>query len=222
MTVGTKRGANGAPHSLCDNLFSELRADILAARLKPGEKLAEQRLCEMYKVSRTPVREALKRLSAEGLIETIPNRGAFVLGFSRSDMEDIFDLREICETLAVRRAVERITESRLAELDEIVEFMEFYTEKRDTKKLTEINTNFHQTIHAASECRMLRHILSSQLLYIRYSNRTIPCGEETLPAILAEHKRIRDAFHAADAEAGANAMGAHIALARARALREEV
>ncbi|MDR1572938.1 MAG: GntR family transcriptional regulator [Clostridiales Family XIII bacterium] len=218
MKIGAQNGAvDGMSQSLYGELFSKLREDILAERLKSGEKLAEQRVCEAYKVSRTPVREALRQLAADGLIEMLPNRGAFVLGFSRSDMEDIFDLRGICETQAARRAVERITEGRLAELDEILEFMEFYTKKRDAKKMTEINANFHQLIHDASGCRMLRRTLSSCLLYIRYSRQTKAYSEDALPAILAEHRRICEAFHAADAEAGADAMRAHVENARARA-----
>ena len=128
MNTGTTRSGDGvAPYSLSGDLFFKLRADILAERLRPGEKLTEQRLCDMYKVSRTPVREALKQLAAEGLLETIPNRGAFVSGLSRGDMDDIFTLREIYELQAVRWAIARITEEGLAELDEILDFMEFYT-----------------------------------------------------------------------------------------------
>ncbi|MDR2356119.1 MAG: GntR family transcriptional regulator [Clostridiales Family XIII bacterium] len=219
MNAGPGRAEEGsASHSLSQDIFSKLREDILTERLKPGEKLTEQRVCETYNVSRTPVREALKQLAAEGLLVTPPNRGAFVSGLSRGDMEDIFILREIYELQAVRWAIARITDGGLAELDEIWEFMEFYTKRRDTKKMTEINTNFHQLIYAASECRMLRHILSSYQIYIRYSRQTKPYSEAELPAIFAEHKRIFDAFHAADAEAGVRAMRAHIAGSRARAL----
>jgi DNA-binding GntR family transcriptional regulator len=211
---------SAAPHPLSGDLLSELREDILAERLNHGEKLTEQRVCETYKVSRTPVREALRQLAAEGLIETIPNKGAFVIGLSRSDMDDIFTLRGIYELQAVRWAIERITEERLAELDEILEFMEFYTKKRDTKKMTEINANFHRLIYAASECRMLRQLLSAYQVYVRYSRQTAPYREADLPAIFAEHKRVFDALHAADPEAGADAMRAHIENARARALGE--
>jgi DNA-binding GntR family transcriptional regulator len=223
MNTGAKHAGEGIkPYSLSGDLLFELRKDILAERLPPGEKLTEQRLCDRYKVSRTPVREALKQLSAEGLLETIPNRGAFVSGLSRGDMDDIFTLRKIYELQAVRWAIERITEEGLAELDEIREFMEFYTEKRDTKKLTEINTRFHRRIYAASGCRMLRHILSSYQIYIRYSRQTLPYSEADLPAILAEHKRVFDAFRAADVAAGVSAMRAHIDGSRARALESAV
>jgi DNA-binding GntR family transcriptional regulator len=218
MKAEIKRVKGGiSPYSLSGDLFFKLREDILTERLKPGEKLTEQRMCETYRVSRTPVREALKQLAAEGLLETIPNRGAFVLGLSRNDMDDIFTLRGIYELQAVRWAVERIAEEGLAELEEIMEFMEFYTKKRDTKKLMEINTNFHQLIYIASGCRMLRHILSSYQIYIRHSRQTGPYCETDLPTIFAEHKRIFDAFRAADAAAGVNAMRAHIDGSRARA-----
>jgi DNA-binding GntR family transcriptional regulator len=219
MSVSIRRGDAESLHgSLSADLFSKLREDILAERIKPGEKLSEQRVCDAYTVSRTPVREALGRLAAEGLLEMVPNRGAFVLGFSPGDMEDMFALREIYELQAVRWAVERITDERLDELLEILEFMEFYTERRDTKKLMEINTNFHQLIYAASECRMLRNILSSYQIYIRHSRLTRVYKETELADILAEHRRIVYAFRAADAEAGVRAMRAHIENARVRAI----
>jgi DNA-binding GntR family transcriptional regulator len=220
MEAGIKRlgESEGSPHSLSADLFLRLREDILSERLHPGEKLSEQRVCETYKVSRTPVREALSRLAAEGLLEIIPNRGAFVLGFSRSDMDDMFALREIYELQAVRWAIGRITEERLTEIDEIMEFMEFYTMKRDTKKLMEINTNFHQLIYMASECRMLRHILSSYQIYIRHSRLTKAYSTEELPAILAEHRRVATAFRAESAEEGVRAMREHIENSRRRAI----
>jgi DNA-binding GntR family transcriptional regulator len=221
MRAAERAEEGNSRQPLSDDLVSKLREDILSERLKPGEKLTESRMCEAYKVSRTPVREALKQLAAEGLVEMFPNKGASVApGLSRGDMDDIFTLRGICELQAVRWAIERITEDRLAELDEIMEFMEFYTERRDTKKIMEINANFHRLIYAASECRMLRHTLSSHQTYIRHSRLTRAYREEDLPAILAEHRRIVGAFRAANAEAGAEAMRAHIENSRLRALGE--
>ncbi|MDR2133284.1 MAG: GntR family transcriptional regulator [Clostridiales Family XIII bacterium] len=222
MRVAERAEEGNSRHALSDDLVSKLREDILAERLRPGEKLTESRLCETYKVSRTPVREALKQLAAEGFVEIFPNKGAFVSpGLSRGDMDDIFTLRGLCELQAVRWAIERVTEERLAELDEIMEFMEFYTERRDTKKMMEINANFHRLIYAASECRILRHMLSSHRVYIRHSRLTRAYREEDLPAILADHRRIFDAFRAQDVEAGVEAMRAHIENSRLRALGEE-
>jgi DNA-binding GntR family transcriptional regulator len=204
--------------NLSADLFSKLREDILSECLRPGEKLSEQRVCGIYGVSRTPVREALSRLAAEGLVEMIPNRGAFVTGFSPGDMDDIFTLRGICELQAVRWAIERITDGRLEEFDEMMDFMEFYTKKGDIKKLTEINANFHQLIYSSSECRMLANLLSSYQTYIRHSRLTRAYGEAELPAILEEHRLIVEAFRAGDAEAGERAMRAHIENSRLRAI----
>ncbi|MBQ1401485.1 MAG: GntR family transcriptional regulator, partial [Firmicutes bacterium] len=94
---------------LSNNLYSMLQRDILMGKLKEGEKLTEQRLCDEYSVSRTPVREALRQLEINGLVENIPNRGSFVVGMSERDIRDIFDLRMVNEVQAVRWAIQRIT-----------------------------------------------------------------------------------------------------------------
>ncbi|MBQ2094403.1 MAG: GntR family transcriptional regulator, partial [Firmicutes bacterium] len=77
-------------NSLPQDLFNKLRDDILQNKIKPGEKLTEQRICQEYQVSRTPVREAFQKLELDGLIEIIPNRGAFVIGLTRQDIEDMY------------------------------------------------------------------------------------------------------------------------------------
>ena len=79
--------------NLSNSLFHQLRTDILQGKLKPGEKLTEQRICQEYVVSRTPVREAFQKLENDGLIETIPNRGAFVVGVSDRDIADMYVLQ---------------------------------------------------------------------------------------------------------------------------------
>ena len=86
-----KDGADirAAGHSLSGNLFEQLRKDILQGKLQPGEKLSEQKICNLYGLSRTPVREALHQLEVEDLIETIPNRGAYVVGLSAQDIKDL-------------------------------------------------------------------------------------------------------------------------------------
>ena len=140
---------------LSSSLFSRLQTDILTGKIRSGEKLTEQRICEQYSVSRTPVREALRQLEMDGLIESIPNRGAYVIGLSLQDIGDMYQLRKIYEIQAVRWAIERITEEELDQLEETFEFMEFYTMKSDKEKMLNINTHFHQLIYSASHNRML-------------------------------------------------------------------
>ena len=96
-------------HPLSESIFTELRSAILRGRLRPGEKVSEQQVCDKFGLSRTPVREAFRQLELEGLIETIPNRGAFVVGLTQRDLADLFEMRKAYEILAVKWAIERIT-----------------------------------------------------------------------------------------------------------------
>ncbi len=200
--------SSGMP--LSNNLYSILQRDILTGKLQEGEKLTEQRLCEEYEVSRTPVREALRQLEINGLVENIPNRGSFVIGMSHQDIKDIFELRKVNEAQATRWAIQRITEEEMTALEETFEFMEFYTMKNDIKKMTNINKGFHQIIATACHNRMLEHMLSSYQLYTWYAGAEKPKPDDYLQTLLEEHRRIFQAFSEKDEEAGAQAMLEHI------------
>ena len=202
---------------LSGGLFSALQKDILVGNIKPGEKLTEQSICDEYKVSRTPVREALRQLEKDGLIENIPNRGAFVIGFSDQDIADMYELRSAYEIQAVKWAIERITDEELSKLEETFEFMEFYTHKNDFEKMCSINTNFHELIYEAAHNRMLKQILSSFLLYIRHIRKQPEDTKEYLFTVLEEHKKIFEAFKAHDVEAGIRAMQEHMHHSKQRA-----
>lgn len=201
---------------LSTNLYTELREDILTGKLRSGEKLTEQKICNEYKVSRTPVREALRQLETDGLIENIPNRGAFVLGFSNQDIDDMYVLRKTYEVQAVRWAIERITEDELDEMEETFEFMEFYTLKKDINKMININTAFHQIIYAATHNRMLKQILSSYQIYLKHCNPSNYYAPDYLDTVLDEHRAIYNAFMAKDPEGGALAMRIHMDNSRNR------
>lgn len=202
--------------SLAENLFSALQQDILTGKLKPQEKLTEQRICDEYGVSRTPVREALHQLEKDGLIENIPNRGAFVIGFTEQDIADMYELRSTYEVQAVKWAVERITEDELERLEETFEFMKFYTMKNDFEKMRSINTAFHELIYGAAHNRMIEQALSSYLLYLRHLRKTPADTKSYLELVLEEHRAIFEAIKDGDAEAGAKAMAAHMASSKAR------
>lgn len=204
--------------ALSTDLFSSLRKDILQGRLRQGEKLTEQQVCDEYKVSRTPVREAFKQLELEGFIETIPNRGAFVTGFTPQDIRDMYELRKSYEMLAVRWAIERITKDEYEKLEEAFEFMEFYTQKKDVEKMLNINMNFHDLIYKASHNRMLYRILSSFQLYIKQSRTARTDTSDTyLDEVLQEHRAIFEAFRDEDPVAGEAAAAKHLDNAKQRA-----
>ena len=98
---------------LSTSLLGKIQKDILTGKLRPGQKLTEQELCKAYGVSRTPVREALRQLETDGLVENILNRGAFVVGMTEQDYRDMFELRKAYEVQAVKWAIERISDSEM-------------------------------------------------------------------------------------------------------------
>ena len=195
---------------LSTDLVSKLRIEILAERMKPGDKITEQAICERFSVSRTPVREAFKNLESEGLVEMVPNRGAFVIGLTVNDIRDLYAIRTHNEMQAVRWAVERRTKEEMDLIEESLDFMRFYTERSDAKRMISINSNFHKRIAAASHNRILADSLARIQDYIRYSSRVLPYLEADLAVILKEHKAVFSAFKSNDAEAGALAMKKHI------------
>ena len=205
---------NNAP--LSNSLLGKLQKDILTGKLKPGDKLTEQELCKAYGVSRTPVREALRQLEADGLVENILNRGAFVVGMSEQDYEDMFELRKAYEVQAVKWAIERITEEEMYRLEETFEFMEFYTLRNDIDKMLTINSGFHQVIYEASHNRMLKKLLSSYQNYLKYKGIESAYDDDYLTTVLEEHRAIFKAFKDKDVKAGTLAMEMHIDRARER------
>ena len=199
---------NNAP--LSESLLGKLQRDILTGEFKPGKKLTEQELCSRYMVSRTPVREALKQLETDGLVENILNRGAFVVGMSDQDYEDMFELRKIYEIQAVKWAIERISEEEMEKLEETFEFMEFYTLRNDIDKMLTINTGFHQVFYEASHNRQLKKLLSSYQNFVKYKNAESVYDDDYLQSVLEEHRAIFKAFVDKDVKAGAQAMERHM------------
>jgi len=205
---------NNAPIST--SLLAKLQRDILTGKLKPGQKLTEQDLCKEYEVSRTPIREALRQLEADGLVENILNRGSFVIGMSEQDYEDMFEMRKAYEIQAVEWAIERITDEEMDKLEETFEFMEFYTMRNDIDKMLVINAGFHQVIYEASHNRMLQKLLSSYQNFLKYKGSEAVYDKNYLTTVLAEHREIFRAIKEKDVKAGKLAMEIHINRAKER------
>lgn len=207
----------GIGHPLSDSLFQVLRREILQGTLHPGTKLSEQKLSEQHGLSRTPVREALHQLESEGLITTIPNRGAFVVGLSAQDIKDLYEMRRANEILAVKWAIDRIGKEELENLGEAFEFMEFYTLREEADKMLNINREFHEQIYRAAHNRMLLHTLTTQQYYLSQTREGASYLNGSLTVVLEEHRNIYRAFLNKDREAGAEAIAIHLDNARKRA-----
>ena len=152
--MSTKEFSNS--FSLTDEIADIVRERILKGEYEIGEKIKENQIASELRVSRTPIREAFKLLENEGLIDYIPNRGCFAKGFTKQDVEDIYAVREALEEMAVRWAVARISENEIDEMEEQCDLMEFYTRKKDKKKVMEMNTSFHEVIYASAKSRFWR------------------------------------------------------------------
>jgi DNA-binding GntR family transcriptional regulator len=205
---------SNAPMSM--SLLAKLQRDILTGKYRPGQKLTEQNLCKEYGVSRTPIREALRQLETDGLVENILNRGCFVIGLSKADYEDMFDLRKAYEIQAVKWGIERITDDEMDTLEETFEFMEFYTMRGDLDKMLVINAGFHQVIYESAHNRMLQKTLTSYQTFLKYQRESAEYRANYLTTVLEEHRAIFKAFMDRDIRAGAEAMERHINRAKER------
>lgn len=203
--------------SLTDEVVDIIRDRILKGEYKIGEKIKENQIATEFKVSRTPIREAFKQLENEGLIDYIPNRGCFAKGFTRQDIEDIYAVRRALEIMAVEWAVSRISDQQIKGLQEQSELMEFFTAKKDSDKVLELNSAYHDIIYDAAGSRFMAQILRSYKEYIAQTRKVILYEQSYLEAILEEHKKILEAIIARDVEGAKAAMGEHLEMSQRRA-----
>ena len=163
------------------------------------------------------MREAFQKLELDGLIEIIPNRGAFVIGLTRQDIEDMYELRKAYEAIAVRWAVERITDAEFEALEEAFDMMEFYTQKNDADKMKMMNMRFHSLIYAATKNRMLQHVLTSYQIYTKNTKVSSEYILAYLDEVLQEHREIFMAFQNKDKKAATEACIRHMENGKRRA-----
>ncbi len=137
--------------SLGQFVYEELKGAIINGQLAPGERVAESRIAQAMKISRTPVREAFHKLEREGWIRHLPNSGFFVAGLSRQDVEETFGIRSALESYAARLAAIRHTPDDLVPLQKKIEEYQEHMEKGDIQSLFRINTEFHDLLYALSQ-----------------------------------------------------------------------
>ena len=159
-------------YSLRGRVFHKLREDILNGKYKENEELKEVAIGEELGVSRTPVREAFRQLELEGLIQIVPNKGAYVTGITAKDVKDIYMIRSSLEGMCARLATEHITEEQMAELD----------------------NRFHHILYASCDSKMLENLLQDFHQYvIRIRRKTLSTKERSM-ASNEEHRLIMEAI----------------------------
>ncbi len=187
-----------------------IEKDIISGRIAPGKRINEQDICKRFNMSRTPVREILRRIEGNGLAKSIPNRGVFAVGLTQQDLDDIFYLKILLEVQCVRWAIERINEEQMELLGETFDFMQFYTMSDDLDKILRINEGFDAIIYNAAHNKELEKRLNRYNFLINNANADIKYPLNYLPTVLEEHRAIYDAFVARDPDAGAEATEVHL------------
>ena len=196
---------------LRDVVFNTLRQAILKGELKPGERLMEIQLANKLGVSRTPVREAIRKLELEGLVLMIPRKGAEVAEITRQDMEDVLEVRTALEELAVKDACDHITDAQLSELKKASnEFKKALLEGKDLVTCADADMHFHDVILSATNNRRLIQMLNN-LSEQMYRYRVEYLKDETIyPRLLKEHKDIAESLRRKDKSRASETMREHV------------
>lgn len=206
--------------SLSDQVFEHLENDILSGKYQRGEIITELQLCSELGVSRTPVREALRRLFQEHLVEDTP-KGTLVLGITPKDFRDMSEIRLRIEELAVRGFVENVAEDSVKALNEAVDFQEFYLSRGDVDHLRALDGRFHEIIYAGCGSLVLQDTLSRLHKKIQQYRRSSIQTPERAAHSVKEHQAILESIVARNADQAVARMNAHIQNAIRRALSKE-
>jgi DNA-binding GntR family transcriptional regulator len=194
-----RRRANGGRRpNLHETVVARLRDFIVEGALAPGARIAERQLCESLGVSRTPLREALKVLASEGLVELLPNRGARVARLDERDVEDMFQVMGALEALAGTLACAQMTEGELAEIAALhYEMLAQYT-RRKLPEYFRLNQAIHAAIIAAARNPILAATYQSLAGRIRRARYLANLSEERWRNAVEEHEAILQALQARD------------------------
>lgn len=200
--------ANGK--SLRGQVFDKIRSDILKGRYQKGDELVECTIGKEMGVSRTPVREAIRQLELEGLVQLIPNKGAFVTGISASDVRDIYLIRSRLEGLAARMAAEHISSEQLAEMEETIVLSDYHVKKEHFEQVCEMDGKFHKLLYAASGSRILEHTLTDFHQYVQRVRMASITNRMRMHKSNSEHEKILEAIRNKDGDQAEKVAAEHI------------
>lgn len=186
--------------SLRGRVFHKLREDILSGKYSEHEELKEVAIGEELGVSRTPVREALRQLELEGLIQIIPNKGAYVTGITQKDVKDIYMIRSLLEGLCAKWATEHITKEQMDEMEENIYLSNFHAQKGHYEQLAEMDNRFHEIMYEACNSKILEHQLRDFHQYVLRVRKKTLSNISRGAKSNKEHEDIMEAIKAGDQE----------------------
>lgn len=197
-------------YSLGSRVFHKIREGILSGKYAANEELKEKNIGDELGVSRTPVREALRQLELEGLVSIIPNKGAYVVGLSKKDIRDIYEMRSLLEGLCAKWAAVNVTEEQFNELEENIFLSEFHAGKQNWEQMVELDNRFHEILYLASGSKELKHILTDYHQYVQRVRKVTLAEAKRVQESTEEHKVIVEALKKHDPEKAEEAATIHI------------
>lgn len=197
-------------YSLRGRVFNFIREGILSGRYAENEELKENAIGDKLGVSRTPVREALRQLELEGLVNIVPNKGAYVTGISAKDAHDIYVIRSYLEGLCARWACENVTKEQLDAMDEVIVLSEYHAQKGHYEQIVELDSKFHKLIYEAGGSKILEHELSVFHHYVERIRKITLSMEERALRSNEEHTAIRNAIRERNGELAEKLAHEHI------------
>jgi len=217
MALHSQIGKKGV--SVRKRVYENLKTAILSGRLSPKERLTEEHLAETLGASRTPVREALYKLEAEGLIRPLETRGFIVSGDSKEEVEELFEIRAILEGYALRISSERISEEDFQQLETFIARAQSALDNGRMGDVFRWNTRFHDHLHklVSDMARLYRIIVDMRKQVLRYRKETLQ-SIEGAQRTLDGHRKILLALRLKDPELCEKTMREHINLAKEDAL----
>ena len=197
-------------YSLRGRVFNKIREDILSGKYKENDELKEIAIGEELGVSRTPVREAFRQLELEGLIQIVPNKGAYVTGITIEDVKDIYMIRSKLEGLCAAWACEHITDEQLEEMEENIYLAKFHAERGHFEQMAELDSRFHEILYESCNSKMLEHLLKDFHQYVRRVRKKTLSTTERGIASNHEHQMIMEAIKAKNPEEAERLATVHI------------
>lgn len=196
-------------HTLAREVYNRIKEMIISGRFQPGQRLVAQQIAEEMGVSRMPVREALKRLEAQGFVYSVPHKEVVVSGLSVKDIEEIYAIRRVLEVYSVRQACELATEEQLAELERIADEAEMAVALEGQAAFHEKNDEFHFALFRASGNETLAELLKSLWEKSAYYRTLGTALKGRLDQSMADHRAIIRALRENDPDTAAELVRRH-------------
>jgi len=210
--------------SIADQIYENLKNSIISCEIKPGDRLFEAELAKTFHASRTPVREAFRRLEQDHLVERLAQGGVRVPVINRETIEDLYNLRAVLETYALELACERVTPEQITTLKQIraqaFELLKSSESARDyvLKRLLELNSSFHETIYEATGSKFLIKVISNlRAIVMGIRTRSIQADRAWLQ-VWDEHSRLIDHLERGEKNSAIQLIKEHVANAADQAL----